>query len=138
MTSASLRLSGLALIAALAVPAQAAPGNDPAGLWVTETGQSKIKIAPCGGGYCGTIVAAPGKALDAKNPDESLRGRSVVGVQILDARKPEGGGYSGTLYNPNDGKTYSGSMHLKDASTLEVSGCVLAVLCKSQTWTRVK
>ena len=63
---------------------------------------------------------------------------SVPGVQILDARKPDGGGFSGTLYNPNDGKTYSGSMRLKDASSLEVSGCVLAVLCKSQAWTRVK
>lgn len=138
MAPASFRLSGLVLLAALAGPVAAAPGGDPTGLWVTETGQSRIKIAPCGGGYCGTIVAAPGKALDDKNPDPAQRNRSVIGVQILDARKPETDGFSGSLYNPNDGKTYSGSMRLKDPTHLEVSGCVLAIVCKSQTWTRTK
>ena len=110
---------------------------DPAGLWLTETGSSRIRIAPCGGGFCGTIVSAPGKGLDAKNPDPALRGRSVVGVQILDARQPDGSGFSGSLYNPNDGKTYSGSLRLTGPNTLEVSGCVMSVFCKRQNWTRV-
>ncbi len=111
---------------------------DPAGFWLTETGSSRVRITPCGSGFCGTIVNAPGKGLDAKNPDPALRGRSVVGVQILDARQPQGGGYSGSLYNPNDGKTYSGSLKLTGPDTLEVSGCVMSVFCKQQTWTRVK
>ncbi|MDH3029668.1 DUF2147 domain-containing protein [Methylobacterium fujisawaense] len=111
---------------------------DPAGFWLTETGSSRVRITPCGSGFCGTIVSAPGKGLDAKNPDPALRGRSVVGVQILDARQPQGGGYSGSLYNPNDGKTYSGSLKLTGPDTLEVSGCVMSVFCKQQTWTRVK
>lgn len=137
MTPVSPRLAGLALLVGLAAPAHAAPG-DPSGLWLTETGKSRVKVVPCGGGYCGTIVSAPGKALDANNPDPSLRGRSVIGVQILDARKPDGAGFSGTLYNPNDGKTYSGSLKLTKPDALEVSGCVLGFLCKSQTWTRTK
>lgn len=110
---------------------------DPAGLWLTETGSSRVRIAPCGSGFCGTIVSAPGKGLDAKNPDPALRNRSVVGVQILDARHPDGSGYSGSLYNPNDGKTYSGSLRLTGPNALEVSGCVMGVFCKRQTWTRV-
>lgn len=126
------------MLAILAAPAGAAPAGDPSGLWLTETGHSRIRIVPCGGGYCGTIVSAPGKALDAHNPDPALRSRSVIGVQILDARKPDGSGYSGTLYNPNDGKTYSGLMKMTHPDTLEVSGCVLGFLCKSQVWTRTK
>ena len=110
---------------------------DPAGLWLTETGSSRVKITPCGGGYCGTIVSAPGKALDAKNPDPALRVRSVVGVQILNAPQADGSGYSGSLYNPNDGKTYSGALRLTGPNALEVSGCVMSVFCKRQTWTRV-
>jgi uncharacterized protein (DUF2147 family) len=129
---------GLAALVTIGVgslgTAQAA---DPAGLWLTETGSSRIRVAPCGTGYCGTIVSAPGKGLDAKNPDPALRTRSVVGVQILDARQQEGSGYSGSLYNPNDGKTYSGSMRLTGPNTLEVSGCVMSVFCKRQSWTRV-
>jgi uncharacterized protein (DUF2147 family) len=125
----------LAVLAASALGG-AARAADPAGLWITETGSSRIRIAPCGGGFCGTIVSAPGKGLDAKNPDPALRSRSVVGVQILDARQPDGSSYSGSLYNPNDGKTYSGSMRLTGPNTLEVSGCVMSVFCKRQTWTR--
>ncbi|MEL6062967.1 MULTISPECIES: DUF2147 domain-containing protein [unclassified Methylobacterium] len=130
---------GRTALMALALGAGAGPARaaDPAGLWLTETGSSRVRIAPCGGGFCGTIVSAPGKALDVKNPDPALRGRSVVGVQILDARQPDGSGYSGSLYNPNDGKTYSGSLRLTGPNTLEVSGCVMSVFCKRQSWTRV-
>jgi uncharacterized protein (DUF2147 family) len=120
---------------ALGGPAWAA---DPSGLWLTETGSSRVRIARCGGGFCGTIVSAPGKGLDVKNPDPALQSRSVVGVQILDARQPDGGGFSGSLYNPNDGKTYSGSLKLTGPNSLEVAGCVMSVFCKRQTWTRVK
>jgi uncharacterized protein (DUF2147 family) len=130
---------GRTALMALALGAGAGPARaaDPGGLWLTETGSSRVRIAPCGGGFCGTIVSAPGKALDVKNPDPALRGRSVVGVQILDARQPDGSGYSGSLYNPNDGKTYSGSLRLTGPNTLEVSGCVMSVFCKRQSWTRV-
>jgi uncharacterized protein (DUF2147 family) len=127
-------LAGLAAVL-LGGSAQAA---DPAGTWLTETGTSRVRIAPCGGGFCGTIVSAPGKGLDAKNPDPSLRERSVVGIQILSAPQADGAGFSGTLYNPNDGKTYSGSLKLTGPNTLEVAGCVMSVFCKRQTWTRVK
>ncbi|KAA0121693.1 DUF2147 domain-containing protein [Methylobacterium sp. P1-11] len=115
-----------------------AQASDPSGIWLTETGTSRVRIVPCGSGFCGTIVSAPGKGLDAKNPDPALRTRSVVGVQILSAPQVDGAGFSGTLYNPNDGKTYSGSLKLTSANTLEVAGCVMSVFCKRQTWTRVK
>lgn len=115
-----------------------AQAADPSGIWLTETGTSRVRIAPCGSGFCGTIVSAPGKGLDAKNPDPALRTRSVVGVQILSAPQVDGAGFNGTLYNPNDGKTYSGSLKLTSANTLEVAGCVMSVFCKRQTWTRVK
>ncbi|GJE39839.1 DUF2147 domain-containing protein [Methylobacterium persicinum] len=138
MTPVPFCLIGVVLLAIVTVPASAASPGDPSGMWLTETGHSRIRIAPCGGGYCGTIVSTPGKGLDANNPDPALRSRSVIGVQILDARKPDGAGYSGSLYNPNDGKTYSGSMKLTKPDTLEVSGCVLGFLCKSQIWTRMK
>ena len=127
----------LAALAALLLGGSARAA-DPSGTWLTETGTSRVRIAPCGGGFCGTIVSAPGKGLDAKNPDPSLRERSVVGIQILSAPQADGAGFSGTLYNPNDGKTYSGSLKLTGPNTLEVAGCVMSVFCKRQTWTRVK
>ncbi len=101
---------------------------DPSGLWLT----------PCGAGYCGTLASIGGGELDVNNPDPALRSRKLVGIQILDARTPASGSYEGSLYNPKDGKTYSGSLTPKGPDTLEVAGCVLGVLCKRQTWTRVR
>ncbi|WP_187273464.1 DUF2147 domain-containing protein [Methylobacterium bullatum] len=112
-------------------------GADPSGVWLTENGDSKVRIARCGGGYCGTLVSVPGKGLDSKNPDASLQSRSLIGVQIMNAATPSGDGYEGSLYNPNDGKTYSGSLTVKGPNVVEVAGCVMSVFCKRQTWKRV-
>ena len=34
----------------------AALAADPAGMWLTQGGNSRIRIADCGGALCGTIV----------------------------------------------------------------------------------
>ncbi|WP_375456390.1 DUF2147 domain-containing protein [uncultured Methylobacterium sp.] len=120
-------------LAGSAVQAQA---GDPAGLWLTETGDSKVRLSRCGAGYCGTLVSTAGRGLDANNPDPALRTRSVVGVQIVSATSATADGYSGTLYNPKDGKTYSGSLRMTGPDAIEVSGCVMSVFCKRQTWKR--
>ena len=131
-------LVALCLVAlCLAGGAQAQKASDPAGIWLTETGDSKVRLSRCGSGYCGTIVSTTGKGLDANNPDPSLRTRSVVGVQIVNATSASGDGYSGTLYNPKDGKTYSGSLKMTGPNAIEVSGCVMSVFRKRQTWKRV-
>ena len=122
------------LLGSVAVAQQ---GRDATGLWLTETGASKVRISRCGDGYCGTLASVAGPGLDAKNPDPALRSRSLVGVQIMNTRTAGAKGYEGTLYNPNDGKTYAGTMTIKGTDVVEVSGCVMSVFCKSQTWKRV-
>lgn len=126
------------LLAALGGPALAQKGADLSGVWQTETSGSTVRIARCGAGYCGTIAATPGSGLDTQNPDASLRSRKLVGVQIMQAGTPSGEGFEGTLYNPKDGKTYSGSLTPKGPDTVEVAGCVLSVICKRQTWRRMR
>ncbi len=45
--------------------------------------------------------------------------------------------WNGQVYNPEDGKTYSGSITLKSANELDLQGCVGGGLfCKTQTWAR--
>ena len=129
--------AGLLALCLAAGLAQAQTGGDPAGIWLTETGDSKVRLSRCGSGYCGTIVSTAGKGLDANNPDPALRGRSVVGVQIVNATSATADGFSGTLYNPKDGKTYSGTLKMTGPNAVEVSGCVMSVFCKRQTWKRV-
>lgn len=126
------------LLAASGSGAFAQKGADLSGLWQTETPGSTVRIARCGGGYCGTIAATAGSGVDAQNPDPALRTRKLVGVQIMQAGTPSGDGFEGSLYNPKDGKTYSGSVTPRGPDTVEVAGCVLSVLCKRQTWRRIR
>jgi len=137
---------GLFAAAALAV-ASPALAADPHGVWLTEPGTSRIRIADCGGALCGTIVwlKDPNDAetqkpkLDKFNADASKRSRPLMGVTIVIGMKPAGTNkWSGQVYNAEDGKTYSGSVTMQGANALKLEGCALGgLLCKAQTWSRV-
>jgi uncharacterized protein (DUF2147 family) len=121
---------------------------DPTGTWHTEEGKATVRIAGCAqGALCGTIIALKeandsdtGKPkTDKNNADTSLRNRPMIGVQVVLAMKPSGTAdkWSGQVYNAEDGKTYSGSLTLRDANTLKLEGCILGgLVCKAATWTR--
>jgi uncharacterized protein (DUF2147 family) len=129
----------------LTAPAFAA---DPLGTWYTGDKDSQVRITNCGGALCGNLVwlkepndPATGRPkTDKNNADASKQSRSLIGVPIVLGMKPSGtpNQWSGSVYNASDGKTYSGSFTMIDANTAELKGCVLSVLCKSQTWTRAK
>jgi uncharacterized protein (DUF2147 family) len=105
------------------------------GIWLRDTGTSKIRIAPCGDALCGTVIWESEPKKDENNPDESKRSRPINGTRIFFNMKPNGENkWSGSAYNPEDGKTYSGNMIL-DGSTLITKGCVLGgLICKSVSW----
>lgn len=119
-------LAAVAATASWAVPATAA---DIGGTWLRDTGASQVKFASCGGGaVCGHIAwLKPGIETPAK-----------VGQKIFFDMKPNGpDSWSGSAFNPEDGKTYTGKMSLS-GNTLTTSGCVMGgMICKSTTWTRV-
>ncbi len=125
----------------------AAFAADPTGTWYTGDKDSQVRLANCGAALCGTLVwlkepndPATGRPkTDKNNADASKQSRPLLGVPIVLGMQPSGANqWSGNVYNASDGKTYSGSFTLTDANTAELKGCVLSVLCKSQTWTRAK
>jgi uncharacterized protein (DUF2147 family) len=121
--------------------------GDPRGKWLTENGRATVNIVDCGGALCGNIIALKepndpdtGKPkTDQNNADATKRARPLIGVQIvidmkLDAAPDK---WTGHVYNAEDGKTYSGSITLVSATTLNLQGCALGgLICKTQTWTR--
>ncbi|MDH3740344.1 MAG: DUF2147 domain-containing protein [Hyphomicrobiales bacterium] len=120
--------------------------NDPSGIWITGDGRSHVSVRACGAHYCGTVVrlAEPYEAdgqpkRDTENPDPAKRNRPLIGMRILhDMAQVTGQArWEGQIYNPEDGKHYAGSMMIR-GDQLEVEGCVLIVVCQSQTWTRMK
>jgi len=120
---AALAAAGV-LLAATAAPARA---GDVTGTWLRDTGASKVKFAHCGGALCGSIVwIKPGTDTPAK-----------VGQKVFYDMKPDGAdAWSGSAFNPEDGKTYTGKMSLS-GGTLTTKGCAMGgLICKSSTWTR--
>ncbi|MBT6588036.1 MAG: DUF2147 domain-containing protein [Rhodospirillaceae bacterium] len=120
------------------------------GVWSTEGGKSHVEISNCEeeGKLCGRIIWLKeplndqGKPKhDTNNPDISFQARPIVGLPLLANFVPgdEAGVWGdGTIYNPEDGETYSCTMSLLDADTLKVRGYVgLPLFGKSQIWTRV-
>jgi uncharacterized protein (DUF2147 family) len=137
----ALGFAAAAFVAAT-LPSQAA---DALGTWYTGDKESQVRIVNCGGALCGTLVwlkepndPATGRPkTDKHNADASKQSRPLLGVPIVLGMKPSGQGqWSGDVYNASDGKTYSGSFTLTGPNSADLKGCVLSVLCKSQTWTR--
>ena len=137
-TAAAALLLALSMTA-LDLSAQAA--EDSVGRWLNPENQSNVEFYKCGEGLCAKItkLATGGATSDDKNTDTAKRGRPIMGLVIMDGGKKAGPSkWSGNLYNPTDGKTYSGSVTVKDKNTLDLSGCVAVVLCKTTTWSRLK
>jgi uncharacterized protein (DUF2147 family) len=130
------------VIANLVVKASAA---DAIGTWYTGDKESQVRIVNCGGALCGNLIwlkepndPATGRPkTDKHNADASKQSRPLLGVPIVLGMKPSGTGqWSGDVYNASDGKTYSGSFTLTGPNSADLKGCVLSILCKTQTWTR--
>ena len=62
----------------------------------------------------------------------------MLGLQILTLKATDNPWhFTGDIYNPQDGNTYSGEISVKDADSIILKGCALYVLCQEQVWTRV-
>ena len=129
---------------AFAVAGLPALAQDVTGLWKTGTNGAEVEIAPCGPDICGTLVTsnaikANADAKDAENNDPALRDRPLKGLTMLSGFSggPEKW-TGGKLYNPADGKTYSGTITLEGPDTLKLKGCVVAPFCKTREWTRIE
>ena len=123
-----------------AAPAAAA---DPSGTWLTADGEAQVQIANCGDAYCGKIVwlkepndpATKTPKLDKFNKDALKRTRPVLGLQIIYGMKPSAPNeWKGSLYNPEDGNTFTGSLAMQGMDRMKLEGCVLAIFCRSEVW----
>lgn len=133
------------------ISAYAQKGNPDAivGTWLNGTKKGHIQLYKQGDKYFGKIAwlkepndPETGKQkLDTKNENAANHSRPILGMVNLTNFEYDGGNVwdEGKIYNPEDGKTYSCKLTLKDANTLDVRGFVgISLIGKTQTWTRVK
>jgi uncharacterized protein (DUF2147 family) len=136
-----------------AIPAYAASGDDILGVWNNGEKDAKIEIFKCVEKYCGTIVwlkvpnypedskdGVPGTPkLDHNNPDISLRAKPILGLEIVHdfMYKGDNKWADGKVYDPKNGKTYSGKMTLVAPNQLDLRGFIgFSLLGRTTTWTR--
>ena len=138
-----IKPSLIALVTSLSLGTSAL-ASDVTGVWRTAEDGGKIAIERCGNSICGKILGgsapqAGRSSTDDKNKNPALRTRPLVGLTILQGFS--GGPQvwtGGTIYNPNDGGVYQATVKLASSDVLQVKGCIVAPLCKTQTWTRLK
>lgn len=138
--------TALLLLSSMTVFAQKA--DDVVGVWLTAEEESHIEIfKKSDGKYYGKIVwlkepnEEDGSAkLDDDNPDESLRSRPIMGMELLTGFEFDDDDMweDGKIYDPKEGKTYSCQMEF-DGNVLEVRGYIgFSLIGRTTRWTRVK
>lgn len=127
ISAATVALAMLTLAAGALAPLPAL-ASDPTGVWLRESGASRVRFAKCGDGLCGTIIWL-----------KDTTGPAKIGQRVFYDMKPDGENkWSGKAFNPEDGKTYSGKMTLS-GKNLTTAGCALGgLVCRSVNWSKVE
>lgn len=144
-------MSGSLLAFLAPIDAYAAP-IPPEGIWYTKDNESIIKVHACKEDtqdFCGTLVwlkepkeSDGSPKLDKLNKDPAKKGQPMIGMDILLDMKADEDHWTGKAYNPDDGKIYDITFHVKTESaendSADLRGCVLGFLCQTETFTRAK
>ena len=135
-------LASAMLVASSSAFAADMKAEDAAGVWETASG-GYVQLYEEGDTWKGKIVGSKsGKArYDKNNPDESKRDRRLLGITVLDGLKYAGNGEfeGGTIYDPNNSKTYKAKATQTGPDTIEARGYIgISLIGKSQTWKRIE
>ncbi len=123
------------------------------GLWFTPKNECKIEIFKSGIKYCGKIAwlkepvyragddggMAGRPVVDRENPNPNLRSRTLIGLRLIEGFTYSGKNVweKGTIYNPDNGKTYKCRMTLSAPDRLEVKGFIgIPLLGATSVWVR--
>jgi uncharacterized protein (DUF2147 family) len=117
------------------------------GQWINATGEAHVDIFKKGDRYFGKIVwlknpkDEKGKVkTDINNPEQGLRSRPVLGLEILKNFKYKDGKWTdGKIYDPKTGKTYSCNITPKGQSQINIRGYIgISLIGRTEIWKRVK
>lgn len=135
-------VGALMLAALITVGSDDARADDPSGTWVMANGKVTVRVSKCSSNLCARIVGlkeprdkAGKPKVDKLNPNPALRRQPLMGLSLAKMQPSGLNNWSGTIYNPDDGRTYSASLMVKGA-VMQVKGCVAGILCKTSHFRR--
>lgn len=117
--------------------------NKIVGKWLTEDKEAVIQIFEKEGKFYGTIIwlkepnDSKGNPLtDTENPDKKSQKQPLIGLKMLkDFTFQDGEWTGGTVYDPDNGKTYKCKLWLEGNNVLKMRG-YLGLVYSTETWTR--
>jgi uncharacterized protein (DUF2147 family) len=135
----------------LFVAAGAGAADDPkavVGEWATK--DSVIEVSETNGALHATIIAilnpvykegedgpVGATRVDLKNPDEGLRARPIVGLDLLEDYAFKDGKWQGSIYDPGSGKVYKSQITVSSDGKLLMRGYIGAPMFgRTQEWIR--
>ncbi|HEY4202844.1 MAG TPA: DUF2147 domain-containing protein [Devosiaceae bacterium] len=123
MQSVVKLLTALVTVAGLSAPALAAAAS-PAGIWQTSTGESRYEVSMCGDG---TQLCA--KLIWLSDSPVNNGSEKYLNTFLIEKAKQVGPNkWSGDVHAK--GQTLSGTVTLRDANTIDLRGCLMAIFCK--------
>jgi len=117
------------------------------GRWVNFSGEAHVEIYKKNDKFLGKIAWLKnpkderGNAkMDIQNPDESLRKRPMLGLEILKDFEFDGSKWTdGKIYDPKSGKTYSCNITMKGNGDLNIRGYIgISIIGRTEVWKKVK
>jgi uncharacterized protein (DUF2147 family) len=145
---------------AASIQVSAEDGDAILGLWATDPegggGEAHVEVYKEDGKYHGKIIwlaqpvyppddpkGTPGELkTDLNNPDPALQDKPVIGLLITKdfVYKGKGLWHKGTIYDPDNGKTYKCKIKYGDTKeVLKVRGFIgISMLGRTTYWTRVE
>jgi len=115
------------------------PADLVTGLYWSPKKDAKIQIYKKGDHYFGRSVWVASPRKDNKNPNETLKTREVLGIELLTDFSYDNGSYnSGRIYDPESGKTYDCKMSL-NGDLLKVRGYIgISLFGRTEYFQRIK
>ena len=146
-------LTATILFQMIMATAYATEADDILGVWNNQEKDAKIEIQKCGDKYCGKIVwlkvpnypegsveGIPGTPkVDRNNPDKALRKLPIIGLQIVHdfSYAGENNWTDGRVYDPKNGRTYSGKLTLVSPTQLNLRGFIgISLIGRTAVWTK--
>ena len=116
------------------------------GRWYTENEESVVKIYEKNGKYYGKLVWLEEPRdengdikRDDNNPNKSKRNQKLAGLEILKDFEYTGNGKweNGTIYDPDNGKTYKAKIELDGNDKLDLRGYIgVPAFGRTTVWKR--
>lgn len=119
------------------------------GVWEPSNGKARVKIEKVGSKFYGKIVwlreptdpQTGQPKVDKNNPDQALRTTPLRGYRMLKDFVYSGKNEwsEGTIYDPENGNTYSCVIKMKDDNTLDIRGYIgVKTLGRTDEWKRMQ